>query len=183
MEDGEFKDELAELRMQPGTGEHSSTDQISRVPSGFGATGGSAMVSGGDENASEDDQGSSQRASSASYMLALKFPSSVSDDKNNITQASALSPADLQKRARAYVASRLKMEDSRQFKLNEQFAKAWYQADSKSTKYRLGHFFKAEVKKSLKDQAFRPMLARQIDLPRISVFTIEKMEGRLVSLF
>ena len=27
------------------------------------------------------------------------------------------------------------------------------------------------------------MVARQIDLPRISVFTIEKMENRLVALF
>lgn len=57
----------------------------------------------------------------------------------------------------------------------------WYQA-GKLKKYRLGDLVLGTLKKNAKDEG-KKVLIRMIDLPRISVFIIEKTENRLVSIF
>lgn len=66
----------------------------------------------------------------------------------------------------------IKLEDKKEFKFLQPFARDWYNINNKTSKYRLGKIYNATVKTNPKDKE-KYCIVRYIDLPRISVYFIE----------
>ena len=87
------------------------------------------------------------------------------------------------KRVRNYLSQYIKVDDPKAFQILEPYEKAWYRHTDRTSKYRLGKLFYDNVRDAERQDIHSRRIAREIDIPRISVFTIEKFENTLVQLF
>ena len=104
---------------------------------------------------------------------------------------SAESQKTMQAKVRNYLTTYLRIDEAKMFQIYEPFERDWYKHQERSSKHRLGKLYNATLKQSAANTRSSPKeiqenkrrIARFVDLPRISVFIIEKFENRLIQLF
>ena len=75
----------------------------------------------------------------------------------------------------------LKIEDFKNVELGRPFERKWYVAGEKSTRQKLGKLYHANIKRHAKDKE-RACIARQIHMERISAYTIENFQKKMIQL-
>jgi hypothetical protein len=74
---------------------------------------------------------------------------------------------------RNYISTYLLIDDPKNIQIVQPYEKLWYQHNDKSSKYRLGKLFIANVKDTEDNGRTHKRVAREIDV-RVSVFVMEK---------
>ena len=75
----------------------------------------------------------------------------------------------------------MRIQDNKLFKIGLAFERKWYKQGEKSSKSRLGMLHHATIKNHAKDRE-RHCIARLIHMERISAYTIESFQKRMILL-